>query len=65
MIDVQNKMGVKNVPQVVRSELCGIYEKKDLTQKEKKKHIKSEYQSTKLSTDNKKIDMLKMISWKK
>ena len=65
MIDVQDKLGVKNIPQLVRSELCGIYEKNDLTEKEKEKYIKSTYQLTKLPTDNKKINMLKMISWKK
>ena len=33
MKDIQDKLGVKNVPQLVRCELCGMHEKSDLTEK--------------------------------
>ena len=34
--DVQNGLGLKNVPDLVRKEICGIFETKDLTKEQKK-----------------------------
>ena len=35
MIDVQKGLGVKNIPQFIRQEMCGIFERKDLTKEQK------------------------------
>ena len=53
MKDIQDKLELKNIPQQVRLELCGKYETNDLSEEQKQKYIKSEYQITKVSTDNK------------
>ena len=34
--DVQNGLGLKSVPDLVRKEICGIFETKDLTKEQKK-----------------------------
>ena len=52
MKDVQNGLGVKNICDLLRKEICGIYKSKDLTEKQKEKYIRSEYEITKESTDN-------------
>ena len=47
MKDIQDKLELKNIPQQVRSELCGKLETNDLSKEQKQKYIKSEYQITK------------------
>ena len=47
MIDVQNRLRLKNISDLVRREMCGIFGAKDLTEKQKQKYIKSEHQITK------------------
>ena len=54
MIDVQFGLNIRNIPDLVRREICGIFEKKDLTEEQRKNYIKSEYQITKKPTDNRK-----------
>ena len=52
MIDVQDGLGLRNMSDVVRREMCGISETKELAEKQKQKYIKSEHQITKKPTDN-------------
>ena len=35
MIDVQKGLGVTNIPQLIRQEMCGIFETKGLTKEQK------------------------------
>ena len=65
--DVQDGLSVKNICELLRKEICGIYESKDLTDKQKKKYIRSEYKITKESTDDHKnkyarSDIMKRIT---
>ena len=46
MIDIQFGLKIKNIPDLVRREICGIFETKYLSE-QRKKYIKSEYQITK------------------
>ena len=46
MKDVQDGLGLKNIPHLVRKKMCGKFETKDLTEERKNKCIKSEYQIT-------------------
>ena len=55
MKDAQDGLGVKNICDLLRKEICGIYESKDLTEKQKKKYIRSAYKITKESTDDHKM----------
>ena len=52
IIDVQNGLGIKNMSDLVRRKICGIFEKNDLTENEKNKYIRSEYEITKKPIDN-------------
>ena len=47
-------LNIKNILDLVRRELCGIFETKDLTEEQRKKYIKSQHQITKIPRDNKK-----------
>ena len=53
MIDVQNGLGIKNMSDLVRRKICGIFEKNDLTENEKNKYIRSEYEINKKPIYNK------------
>ena len=53
MTDVQNGLGIKNTSDLVRRKICGIFEKDDLTENEKNKYIRSEYEISKKPIDNK------------
>ena len=39
MIDVQKGLGLKNMPDLVKKEICGIFETKNHIQKNKRKNI--------------------------
>ena len=54
MIDMLFGLNIKNIPDLLRKEICGIFETKDLTEEQRKMYIKSEYQITEKPTDNKK-----------
>ena len=41
MVDVQNELSFKNVPDLVRREMCGIFENKDPTEEQKRKYMRS------------------------
>ena len=47
MKDVQDRLGIKNISDLLRKEICGRFGTKDLTEKEKMKYIRSKYQITK------------------
>ena len=39
MIDVQKALGLKNMPDLVKKEICGIFESKNPRKKNKRKNI--------------------------
>ena len=47
MKDVQDRLGIKNISDLLRKEICGRFGTKVLTEKQKMKYIRSEYQITK------------------
>ena len=55
MIDVQKGLGLKNVPDLVRKEICGIFETKNLTKEQKRKYIKTKWEIRKIPTDHSKF----------
>ena len=52
MKDVQDRLGIKNISDLVRKEICGRFGTKDLTEKQKIKYIRSEYQIIKKFKDS-------------
>ena len=48
MKDVQDRLGIRNISDLFRKEMCGKYGTKDLTEKQNMKYIRSEYQITKI-----------------
>ena len=54
MIDVQKGLGLKNMPDLVRKEICGIFETKIPTEEQKKKYIMAESEITKRPADHSK-----------
>ena len=41
MIDVQNGLGIKNMPDLVRREMRSIFETKDFTEEQNNKYIRT------------------------
>ena len=54
MIDVQKGLGLKNMPDLVKKEICGIFETKNPTKEQKKKYIRTERKITKKLADDSK-----------
>ena len=52
MKDVQDRLGINNISDLLRKEICGRFGTKDLTEKQKMKYIRSEYQITKTFKDS-------------
>ena len=52
MKDVQDRLGIKNISDLLRKEICGRFGTKDLTEKQNMKYMRSEYQITKNFKDN-------------
>ena len=52
MKDVQDRLGIKNISDLLREEISGRFGTKDLTEKHKMKYIRSEYQITKTFKDS-------------
>ena len=44
MRDVQNGLGVKNMCDLLKKEMCGPFNTSDFTKKQKMKYVRSEYQ---------------------
>ena len=53
-IDVQKGLGLKIMPNLVRKEICGIFETKIPAEEQEEKYIKSEYEITKKPADDSK-----------
>ena len=53
--DAQNGLGLKNVPDLVRKEICTIFETKNLTKEQKRKYIKTKSEISKIPTDDSKF----------
>ena len=53
--DVQKELGIKNVYDLARIELCGIFETKNFTEEQKRKYIRTERAISKVLTDNSKF----------
>ena len=54
MIDVQKGLWLKNMPDLVKKEICGIFETKNPTKEQQKKYIKTENEITKKPADDSK-----------
>ena len=54
MIDVQKGLGLKNMPDLVRKEMFGIFETKSPTEEQKKKYIRTESEITQKPADDSK-----------
>ena len=52
MRDVQNGLGLKNISDLVRKEIQGIYQTKSPTEEQKRKYIRTEKELTKKDTDD-------------
>ena len=55
MPDVQDPLGLKNIPDLVRQKMQGIFESKNLTEEQKRKYIRTEQEISKIPTDNSQI----------
>ena len=53
-IDVQKGFGLENMPDLVRKEICGIFETKNPTEEQKKKYIRTESEIIKNPADGSK-----------
>ena len=52
MKDVQDRLGIRNISDILRKEMCGRFDTKDLNEKQKMRYIRSEYQITKNFKDS-------------
>ena len=52
MKDIQDGLGIKNMCDILKKEMCGIFGTKDITKEQKTKYIRSEQQITKNPKDN-------------
>ena len=52
MKDIQDRLGIKYISDLLRKEICGRFGTKGLTGKQKMKYIRSEYQTTKNFKDS-------------
>ena len=59
MKDVQNNLGIKNMTQHIKGELCGKLETKEVTEEQKNRYVRTEYQITKIKRDSKKEKFVK------
>ena len=54
MIDVPEGLGLKNVPDLDKKEICSMFETKNPTEEQKKKYIRTENEITKKPADDSK-----------
>ena len=52
MKDVQDRLGIKNISDILRKRICGRFGNKDLTEKQNMKYAMYEYQITKNFKDS-------------
>ena len=55
IMDVQNKLGIKNISDLVRKDIQGIFEIKNPTKKQVRKYKRSQKEISKKATDDSKI----------
>ena len=55
MIDMQKGLGLKNMPDLVKKEICGTFETKNPTEEQKKKYIRTESEITIKAADDSKF----------
>ena len=58
--DVQDRLGIRNISDLLRKEMCGRFGTKDLAEIQNTKYIRSEYQITKNVKDSVWISMQKI-----
>ena len=51
MCDVQKGLGIKNIHDLARNEVCGIFKTKNFTEEQKRKYIRTEQEITKKAAD--------------
>ena len=56
MIEVQKGLGLKNMSDLVKKEICGIFETKNPKEEQKKKYIRTESEITKKPADDSKYN---------
>ena len=56
MIDLQKGLGLKNMPDLVKKEICCIFETKNPTNGQKEKYIRAESEITKKPADDSKYN---------
>ena len=54
MIEMQKGLGLKNMPNLIKKEICGICETKNPAEEQKKKYIRTESEITKKPADDSK-----------
>ena len=54
--DVQKGLGIKNIHDLARKEVCGISETKNFTEEQKRKYIRTEREMSKILTDDSKFN---------
>ena len=70
MYDVQKGLGIKNIYDLTRKEVCGIFQTKNFTEEQKRKYIRTEQEISKILTDDSKFkyarsDLIEKIISKK
>ena len=55
MCDVQKGLGIKNIYDLARKKICGIFKTKDFTEEQKRKYVRTEREISKILTDNSKF----------
>ena len=55
MMDVQRGLCIKNINDLARKEICGIFETKNFTEEQKRKYISTEREISKILTDDSKF----------
>ena len=55
MMDVQKGLGIKNIHDLARKEVCGIFETKNFIEEHKRKYIRTERKISKTLTDDSKF----------
>ena len=52
MMGVQKGLGIKNIHDLARKEVCGIFETKNVTEEQKRKYIRTEREISKILTEH-------------
>ena len=55
IMDVQKGLGIKNIHDLARKEVCSIFETKNFIEQQKRKYIRTEREISKILTDHSKF----------